>query len=73
LNETVGNANHRRITMPPAAFDLHPATTAHPGNPGAGHDGRKTSRGNGSPHRSWLAELIFAPFQDIDERVRVRR
>jgi hypothetical protein len=57
-------------TMSPASFDL--AAAVHAAETSGPCAGGKPLLERTPRRRSWLAELLFTPFEDIDERVRVK-
>jgi hypothetical protein len=59
--------------MPSVSLHHDATVAAHPAEAGEPHEGGAPQYGRTPRRRSWFAELIVAPFQDIDERVRVKR
>lgn len=58
--------------MPTLSLDLDTTAADYPAEAGERRDGGTLAHDHAPRRRSWFAELILAPFQDIDERVRVK-
>ena len=59
--------------MTPAMFDFNASPASRSVDAAVYRQSGSLSQERSVRRRSWFAELIIAPFQDIDERVRVKR